>query len=419
MSLAHPRLPALRSRRPVPAGRDRPRTRLRGRLVALSAVLTCLIAVPAYAASPSRDGVRNEGGVSGAAALRKSIAELVAMPGGPPGVAVVVQIGSSRTFYPGGVAALGGRAPRINDHMRIASVAKAFSGATALVLVNKGVLRLRDTIGRWLPYLPAPWHRVTLRELLDHTSGIPDYTRSKKLEAAFQKSPRRAPRPRKLLSYARAKLNFPPGTQYRYSNSDNIAVGLMVQAATGRPYARVLTSDVLRPLGLAQTSLPAGVHIDRPFIHGYALDGRTGRPQDDVTHDLAAGWAWASGGIVSTPADLNRFIRGYVSGRLISAKLRARWQRLFMPASGSEPRGPGFNSAAMALFRYQTRCGTVYGHSGNTLGYTQYAFSTPDGSRSATVSINVQVTQESKGQQARVFSGLLRVAQSAICRALH
>ena len=61
---------------------------------------------------------------------------------------------------------------------------------------------------------------------------------------------------------------------------------------------------------------------------------------------------------------------------------------------------------------------TVYGHSGNTLGYTQYAFSTPDGSRSATVSINVQVTQKSEGQQARVFRGLLRVAQSAICQAL-
>lgn len=159
------------------------------------------------------------------------------------------------------------------------------------------------------------------------------------------------------------------------------------------------------------------MHLDRPFIHGYALDSKTGRPREDVSQQLAAGWAWASGGVVSTPADLNRFIRGYVSGRLISAKLRARWQRLFIPAGGSEPRGPGFNSAGMGLFRYQTRCGTVYGHSGNTLGYTQYAFATRDGSRSATVSINVQVTQDSKGQRARVFGGLRRVAQAAICQA--
>ncbi|HEY2296777.1 MAG TPA: serine hydrolase domain-containing protein [Jatrophihabitans sp.] len=351
--------------------------------------------------------------------MRQSIAELVAMPGGPPGVAVVVQIGSSRTFYAGGVAALGGRAPRITDHMRIASIAKAFSGAAALVLVDNGVLRLRDTIGRWLPYLPTRWHRVTLRELLDHTSGISDFSLNPKFLPAVRKSPKRPPRPRTLLRYARATLNFPPGTEYDYSNSDNIAVGLMIQAATGRRYARLLTRDVLTPLRLVKTRLPVGARLDRPFIHGYALDRKTGRPDDDVSQDLAAGWAWASGGVVSTPADLNSFIRGYVSGRLISANLGARWQRLFMPASGSEPRGPGFNSAGMALFRYQTRCGTVYGHSGNTLGYTQYAFSTPDGSRSTTVSINVQVTQKSKGQQARVFRGLLRVAQSAICQALH
>jgi D-alanyl-D-alanine carboxypeptidase len=357
-------------------------------------------------------------GAAGGSVLRQAIAELVAMPGGPPGVAVVVQVGSSRSFYAGGVARLGGRAPRIGEHMRVASVAKAFSGATALVLVSKGLLRLRDTIGRWLPYLPAPWHRVTLRQLLEHTSGIADFSDSKKFLAAVRRSPRTPPRPRRLLSYARSKLEFPPGSRYHYSNSDNIAVALMIQAATGRSYARMLHRAVLKPLGLSHTSLPVGAHLDRPFIHGYALDRKTGTPKDDVTHVLAAGWAWASGGIVSTPADLNKFIRGYVSGRLISAKLRARWQRLFMPASGSEPPGPGFNSAGMALFRYQTRCGTVYGHSGNTLGYTQYAFSTRDGTRSATISINVQVTHQSKKQQARVFGGLRRVAQAAICQVL-
>ena len=393
-------------------------TRRRGLVALLCASVTCLSVVSAAADPPSRFAAPNETGIVTASALRQAIDELVAMPGGPPGAAVVVQIGSSRTLYTGGVAARHGRAPRITDHMRVASVAKAFSGATALVLVDKGVLRLRDTVGRWLPYLPASWRRVTLRELLEHTSGIPDFSLGKTFLPAVLASPTRPPRPRKLLTYAGRKLNFAPGTEYEYSNSDNVAVGLMIQAATGRPYVRVLTRDVLQPLGLMHTTLPVGTHLNRPFIHGYALDRRTGRVHDDVSRALAAGWAWASGGIVSTPADLNRFIRGYVSGRLISARLRARWQRLFMPASGSEPPGPGFNSAGMALFRYQTRCGTVYGHSGNTLGYTQYAFSTRDGTRSATVSINVQVTQKSTGQQASVFSGLRRVAQAAVCHAL-
>ena len=389
----------------------------RGLLALFAASVTC-VGVGAAAADPPSRPAPADAGISTASALRQSISELVAMPGGPPGAVVVVQIGSARTSYTGGLAARHGRVPRITDHMRVASVAKAFSGATALVLVDKGVLHLRDTVGRWLPYLPTAWHRVTLRELLEHTSGIPDFSQGKGFLPAVLASPKRPPRPRKLLTYAGRMLNFVPGTEYEYSNSDNVAVGLMIQAATGRPYRRVLTTDVLRPLGLTQTTLPVGTHLALPFIHGYAVDRRTGRPQDDVSRGLAAGWAWASGGIVSTPADLNRFIRGYVSGRLISARLRARWQRLFMPASGSEPRGPGFNSAGMALFRYQTRCGTVYGHSGNTQGYTQYAFSTRDGTRSATVSINVQVTQRSTGQQASVFSGLRRVAQAAICHAL-
>jgi D-alanyl-D-alanine carboxypeptidase len=396
---------------------------MRTRRVVLAVGTSCLLALAACAEPPVHPAHRAAHAATTtstrSSALQSAIAELVAMPGGPPGAAVVVQRGAARTFYSAGVGTIGGRAPRISDHMRVASVAKAFSGATALVLVNKGVLHLQDRVGRWLPSLPAPWHAVTLQQLLEHTSGLPDYSQSKTFIAAVQESPTKAPPPATLLTYAAHKLDFPAGTQYHYSNSDNVAVGLMIQAATGRPYAAVLTDDVLRPLGLTHTSLPVGPALATPSIHGYALDSATGKVNDDVSEDLAAGWAWASGGVVSTPADLNAFIRGYVSGRLISRGLRAQWQRLFLPAGGSEPTGPGFNSAAMALFRYETPCGTVYGHSGNTLGFTQYAVARPDGSRSATISINVQVTQDSTGQQAKVFAGLQRAAQVAICTALH
>jgi D-alanyl-D-alanine carboxypeptidase len=348
--------------------------------------------------------------------LQRSIDELAAMPGGPPGVAVVLQVGRSRAFYSGGVARVGGRAPRINDHMRIASVAKAFSGATALVLVDQGILRLDDTIGDWLPELPAAWHRVTLRQLLSHTSGVPDLLKSEAFGERYAEAPDDPPSPATLLGFAAKKLDFPPGAAYAYSNSDNFAVGLMIEAATEQPYDEVLRERVLEPLGLSKTSLPRGADLPTPFIHGYELDERQPRPQD-VSDGLAGGWAWASGGIVSTPADLNTFIRAHVSGRLISSSLRRTWQRLFIPAGGSEPPGPGFNSAAMGLFRYETTCGTVYGHSGNTVGYTQYAVATADGSRSAVVSINLQRTHHSTDQAAMVFAGLQRVVEAAICAA--
>ncbi len=184
-------------------------------LVVLLGAATCLSVVPAAADPPGRGPAPDGARTSATSALRQSIAELVAMPGGPPGAVVVVQTGASRTSYTGGVAALHGRRPRITDHMRVASVAKAFSGATALVLVNKGVLRLRDTVGHWLPYLPASWHRVTLRELLDHTSGIPDFSQGKGFLPAVLAAPTRPPRPRKLLTYAGASSTSRPAPSTR------------------------------------------------------------------------------------------------------------------------------------------------------------------------------------------------------------
>ena len=200
-------------------------------------------------------------------------------------------------------------------------------------------------------------------------------------------------------------MTFPAGSQYAYSNSDNIAVGLMIERATGEPYPDVLAEQVLEPLGLSETSLPEGVEIAEPFIHGYAIDN--GGAPEDVSNLLAAGWAWASGGVVSTPNDLNDFIRGYVSGALYEhPDVRAQQHELFIPAGGSEPPGPGFNSAGLGLFRYETPCGTVYGHSGNTFGYTQLAASSPDGTRSMTMSISLQRTHMSPGHDRRVFDAL-------------
>ena len=123
---------------------------------------------------------------------------------------------------------------------------------------------------------------------------------------------------------------------------------------------------------------------------------------------------------MSTPNDLNDFIRGYVSGVLYDhPTVREAQQELFIPAGASEPPGPGLNSASMALFRYQTPCGTMYGHSGNTFGYTQLAAASPDGERSMTVSITLQRTQNSEGQDLQVFEALQRAEQAAICLALH
>jgi D-alanyl-D-alanine carboxypeptidase len=209
-------------------------------------------------------------------------------------------------------------------------------------------------------------------------------------------------------------LLFDPGSEYRYSNSDNIAVALMVEAATGETYEDLLQEQVYGPLGLTRTSLPAGPELEEPYIHGYDNDPSE-QPPEDYSEIIAAGWAWASGGIVSTPADLNTFIRAYVRGELFDRKTRSQ-QRKVLEGGGSEPPGPGKNSAGLGVFRYETKCGKVWGHTGNTPGYTQFMAASKDGRRSATVSINTQLTQNVGDPEA--FKALRHAEKRAVCAAL-
>jgi CubicO group peptidase (beta-lactamase class C family) len=108
--------------------------------------------------------------------------------------------------------------------------------------------------------------------LLHHTSGIPDFSQTTAFKHALPASLLKAPPPAKLLSFVEHEgLMFDPGSRYRYSNSDNIVVGLMIQAATRRSYASVLREQVYRSIGLSHTSLPTGAAMPAPLLRGYAV----------------------------------------------------------------------------------------------------------------------------------------------------
>jgi D-alanyl-D-alanine carboxypeptidase len=347
-------------------------------------------------------------------ALDRALDRLVEMPGGPPGVVSVVQRGRHQALHTAGVADVEKKRPIDGrDHMRVASVSKAFSGAVALSLVDRGKLRLGDTIRRRLPGMPAAWGAVTLRELLNHTSGLPDYSADKRFQEFVSANPHQSVPHRRLIDFVAGKpLEFPPGTQFAYSNSDNIVVALIVEAVTNRSYENRLRKLVFKPLDLTETTLPSGFQIPRPFVHGY--DVQPGQPPDDISTVLSVSTAWASGGIVSAPEDLNDFIRGYVGGSLFDGAAR-RGQLRFVRGS-SDPPGPGKNAAGLALFRYGTLCGKVFGHTGSFPGYTQFAAATRDGRRSVTVSANAQLTPTmgAKG----VFPALRKADRLAVCAAL-
>jgi len=379
---------------------------LRSRLRATCVVAVCLTALCQAPTSPAAASAPRDTDLS------DQIEQLVHAPGGPPGVIAVLRRDGNTRVVRAGVADLAtGRRPSPGDHMRIASTAKAFSGAVALTLVDRHALRLDETLGRRLPALPTAWHRVTLRQLLNHTSGLPDFTEDAEFRSIIAADPRHHFDSRRLLDFvADQPLNFPPGARYNYSNSDNIAVALMAEAATGTPYEQLLRTLVYRPLDLRNTSLPQGYRIPEPYLHGYDV---TTSPPEDVSEVFGVSGSWASGGIISTPADLTRFIRGYAGGALYGRGV-VREQRRWIPGASS-PAGPGENMAGLAVFRYATRCGVVLGHTGNFPGYTQLIAATPDGRRSLTFSVTTQLNESMNPD---LLSRLRAVQENFVCALL-
>jgi len=363
----------------------------------LVAALACIAALAPAASAKSTP-----------ADVQRGLERLVAAPGGPPGAIATLYRNGKLTVVRAGTADVDRRRPpRATDHMRIASVAKAFSGAVALNLVRAGELGLDDTIAQRLPGMPAAWGAVTVRQMLNHTSGLPDYTKSEGFAEQAGNNPRGFVSPRKVIDWvSNDPLVFAPDSKYEYSNTDNIVVGLIVEAVTGESYGTALQKVVFGPAKLRQTTFPTRkVALPRPFIHGYVTRPA---PPADVTAFLSPSGAWASGAIVSTPRDLNAFIRADLGLRFFD-RAQQRQQMKFWPGGKSSPPGPGRNSAGLALFRYQTKCGTVYGHTGNFPGYVQFAAATADGGKAVTTSLNIPAP---KG---KLLAQLRRVQATAVC----
>jgi D-alanyl-D-alanine carboxypeptidase len=379
------------------------RTRLVICCLAALAIAAALSTPAALASAKQRD-----------AQLDSALQQLVQMPLGPPGVVAAVQRGNDFKLHTAGVAEVGTASPiRARDHLRAASVAKAFSGAVALRLVSKRRLSLDDTVGLRLPGLPAAWSSITLRQLLQHTSGLPSFPDAPGFQAYLGAHLTDYTSPLFAISFVfDDPLLFAPGTTYHYSNTDNIVVGLMTQAATGRSYEQNLADLVLGPLKLGDTSLPSAIGIPLPFAHGY--DRSPDEPPEDISTAVSPSSAWASGAIVSTPRDLIRFVRGYGGGELFGKGVRSAQLRLV--DGDSDPPGPGDNDAGLAIFRYQTGCGTVFGHTGNIPGYTNFIGVSKNGQRSVAVTATTQVTPVTGSPP--VFAALRAAEELAVCAAL-
>lgn len=343
-------------------------------IAAIVAVLPALLA----AAVPASGGVRAS--TPAQPAFQAAIQQIV--KDGVPGAIGLARNGSQEVVTATGLADVATNTPMApGDRVRVGSITKTFVATVVLQLVAEQQLRLGDSVARWLPGLVPNGASITLRELLQHTSGIFDYAGDPGFQQTLRADPTRVWRPRELVRIGVAHPPmFPPGTSFAYSNTDYILLGLVIQAATGETVGQQLRDRIFTPLGLRHTSFPyASPALPEPFAHGYLLNQPGATGPVDITA-ISPSWAWAAGGIVSTAADIARFYSALLAGRLLPAPLLREMMTTVAISSGGDY-GLGIISGPFP-------CGTVWGHTGNFPGYANNAFATADDVHQVVVLVN-------------------------------
>ncbi|MEV5570538.1 serine hydrolase domain-containing protein [Spirillospora sp. NPDC052269] len=305
-----------------------------------------------------------------------------------------------------------------DGYFRIASVTKAFTATVIHQLISENTLRLDDTVERWLPGAVSKngnnGRKITIRHLLQHTSGIhddyPDYTSAED----FHQHRNDTYTAEQLV--ARAMNHHPdfrpPGKDWMYSNTGYALLGMIIQRVTGHPWHEEVRTRIVRPLGLQHTFWPGkSPTLPQPHAHTYQ-QFKPGEPIVDVTEQVALANN-GEAGLVSTTADLNRFFRALLGGRLLPPTQLAQMKQTVQINKRFEPLMPGARDG-LGLFSHPLTCGgTYWGHEGGDLGWITATGTTATG-RTVTVSLT-GVQAKSQDDVVRISQAENKLVDDALC----
>ncbi|KJS62445.1 serine hydrolase domain-containing protein [Streptomyces rubellomurinus] len=377
---------------------------------ALAAALLASVSAPAAVAAESSHGA-DHAGVR--AVLDRAVTE-----GGLPGARAEVRDGDSTWFGTAGTADLDtGRAIAAKDRFRIGSTTKTFVATVVLQLAAEQRLGLDDSVEHWLPGL-VDGHgydgsKITIRQLLNHTSGVFNYAEDPALGKEFVGTPFLQHRfddftPRQLVEDAIANgPKFAPGTGFAYSDTNYALAGMIVEKATGRSLPQEIADRIAKPLHLKNTYEPAagdmGIHgpHGRHYSQLMAKDVDTA-PIYDVT-ELNPSWGYASGDMISTNGDLNTFFRALLDGRLLPP---AQQREMFTTV---DPQGHWIKDSryGLGVSSQKLSCGTVWGMGGAINGSWSYTFGTRDGRHLLSTEVNGDWAKGGFGSPIGVFTAEL------------
>ncbi|WP_224281537.1 serine hydrolase [Streptomyces sp. LS1784] len=319
--------------------------------------------------------------------LQEAIEELVAS--GFVGVQLRVNDEQGEWVGSAGVRKLGQSAKPLTDgHFRIGSSTKNFVAASVLLLVAEGRIGLDAPADDYLPEFGLD-RRITVRMLLQHTSGIFNHTGElyedgtivlgvpwQGKEWVDNRFKTYLPEELVRLSLSRP-ARFAPGAGWSYANTNYVLARLVVEKATGRSFAEELQRLVLGPLGMTGTVAPGvSPEIPEPHNHGYYRYEDAGQERTvDVTRQNPS-WVGAGGDMISTTRDLHTYFSALMGGRLLPAELLA------------EMRTPEATVGyGLGVFAQETEGGTVFHHNGATMGSAALMYGTADGAKTLTAGL--------------------------------
>ncbi|WP_232621487.1 serine hydrolase domain-containing protein [Actinomyces naeslundii] len=343
-----------------------------------------VLAVPVAAAIAlgAAGGAASAAPSKGEAESLKSRAQGLVEAGYPAALAAVTDSkGESAGVAVGKGSLETGQAPPMDGEVRIGSNTKTFVAVVVMQLVQEGKVGLDEPIETYLPGLikgeGIDGSKITVRQLLQHTSGLPEYTDTTPGSGdIFQVKDHYIP-PRDLLGTALGKpAAFEPGTQWKYTNTNYIVLGMLVERVSQRPVGEQIDERIVKKLGLSHTYFPAPGDRSIKGTHpqGYHLSAE-GKLEDITEMDPA--WGWAAGAMVSTPSELNTFFQAVFDGRLLTQASIDEMKNGAVDASSYL--GPG-TVYGLGLIGTPLSCGgTSWGHGGTIHGYQTDNAVGPDG----------------------------------------
>ncbi len=383
--------------------------------VAIGAVLMLVLAgLPATATAPAQPPDRpvrpaERTGID-PVALQAGLQELA----DAGGVGIVARVTAGQQGWAGSLGSAAPGTPATPDaRFRAASVTKMLTSVLALQLVDRGQWTLDTTIGDVLPGLWPTRSRVTLRQLLSHTSGMPDHLSAliagAKTPRQFQRVISQRRTDHELVRAAkRQPWEFPPGTSFGYSNTNFVTVGLMLERAVGTPVSRLMERRIFRPAGMTQSALTRSPRIRPPEL---VETGVLGKKLRDLSGTEPSLFSYA-GALVTTTADLDKFQAALSSGLLVSrARLHAMRANVAVQPNGL--------SYGLGSYRLPDPCDKgryVFGHDGATFGTLTMTFARPKGHMRVTVSMSGRDLDDVKAKQELAMGTYVLDAFAQTCR---